>query len=318
MMIAGSKRFWLLLHLAIPAIIVSCKPERDYWLMAKSEFSDKDYLGAIIELNCLLETDSLNDSALVLRAGSFHKIGKDEKALQDLKTAVEINPSNSQARLENARLIAADNPYSALLLLQGITEKTGRIASDALIEQGRIHYFADRFSESLNDFTAAIDADSSYALAWYYRGLMRSSFFDRDGSSGKKIFAFFDFDKSLFDFTKAVELQPDFADAWFQRAMVYFNMFDGVNGLKDANKAIALEPAYSYYYLGRAHYYRENAERTKALNDYNKAISLFDKDPNAYEERAVLYDSLGKTDLANKDRKTAFELKAQQEMDKKK
>ena len=286
--------------------------------MAKKEFQDKDYLGAIIELNCVLATDSVNDSALVMRAQSFHGIGKDQQALNDLRNAVKANPSNNLARLENARLIAPDKPDSALFLLAGITEKRGRLASDALIEQGRIHYFADRFSESLMHFTAAIDADSSYSLAWYYRGLMRSSFFDRDGSSGKKIFAFFDFDKSLFDFTQAVELQPDFADAWYQRAMVYFNRFDGVNGLKDVNKAIELEPAYSYYYLGRAHYYRENGQRNIALQDYNKAITLFDQDPNAYEERAVLYDSIGKNELALKDRQTALNLKAAQEKDKKK
>jgi tetratricopeptide (TPR) repeat protein len=58
-------------------------------------------------------------------------------------------------------------------------------------------------------FTKAINADPSFAAAWFYRGNILSNQRDLEGA--------------IADYSKAILLNPDFADAYSNRGDAYFS-----------------------------------------------------------------------------------------------
>jgi tetratricopeptide (TPR) repeat protein len=223
---------------------------------------------------------------------------------------MEINPNWAEARLEMARiqLIQKDtvNAGSSFRMLHSNSNK--RIASDAWIESGRMHYFSDQFPSSINALNQAVKSDSSNYMAWYYRGLLFSRFFTPEGETGIANYPFLDFNAAIRDYSRCIDLQADFADAWYQRAEVRFNMFDDSTGLRDINEAIRLEPKYSYYYSARAHQHVLKGRLQAALTDYNQSISLNQNDPDAFLGRAETYHKLGMHKEAKRDSMAARNL----------
>ena len=281
----------------------SCIKPTNHFQLAQQNWNEKDYLGAIIELNTCISKEDKRDSIYLLRARCYQKIQKPILALDDYKRVMEINPNWAEARLEMSRiqLIQKDtvNAGSSFRILHSNSNK--RIASDSWIETGRMHYFSEQFPSAINALNQAVKTDSLNYMAWYYRGLLFSRFFTPKGETGIANYPFLDFDLAIRDFTKSIDLQADFADAWYQRAEVRFNMFNDSTGLRDINEAIRLEPKYSYYYSARAHQHVLKGRMQAALNDYNKSISLNQNDPDAFLGRAETYHKLGMHKEAKRD-----------------
>ncbi|HOY47898.1 MAG TPA: hypothetical protein PL185_01455 [Flavobacteriales bacterium] len=285
----------------------ACQSDVDHWKSAQTEWEQKDYLGAIIELNTCISLDQQSDSIFLLRARCYQKIQNDSQAMGDFKQALLLNPNCDAARLDLARLqiIYTDTTNAGKSLRQLIISPTSRIRSDAWIEMGRMDYFSDRFPLAIQAMNQAIQADSSNHLAWYYRGLLFSRFFTPQGETRPATYPFLDFPAAINDFGQCIRLKPDFADAWYQRAVVYFNQFDEQHGMPDINQAIRLEPKYSYYYSARAHQHSVSGRLQDALNDYNTSVNLNALDPEALLGRAEVWEKLGQKSNAEKDRHAA-------------
>jgi serine/threonine-protein kinase len=301
-------------HLGFGFIIIllaeSCIKPTNHFQLAQQNWNEKDYLGAIIELNTCISKEDQRDSIYLLRARCYQKIQKANLALDDYKRVMEINPDWAEARLEMSRiqLIQKDtvNAGSSFRILHSNSNK--RIASDSWIETGRLHYFSDQFPSAINALNHAVKSDSLNYMAWYYRGLLFSRFFTPEGETGIANYPFLDFNAAISDYSRCIDLQADFADAWYQRAEVRFNMFDDSTGLRDINEAIRLEPKYSYYYAARAHQHVLKGRMQAALNDYNQSISLNQNDPDAFLGRSETYHKLGMHKEANRDSMAARSL----------
>jgi tetratricopeptide (TPR) repeat protein len=279
---------------AIGLLLFSCSPHSDDLDLAKYEISQNDYLGAIIRLNMHLQENENDDSALVLRAICYTKVWKDSLAMRDLELSLNKNPYNNEAKLILSKILLSEDNYSkALQLLAEVAKDVNsRLASDAWIETGRIHYFSENYDDAIEAFSQAVAKDSSNAMAWYYRGLVKSRFFTPSGETDSVYYPFLDFEEAYVDFSQCIILMPDLADAYFQRAMVHFNRFDDRSGLMDINKAIELAPNYTYYYLARAHQHFLMKRYDDALTDLNFSILKNPKDPNAFIERSQLHKIL--------------------------
>jgi tetratricopeptide (TPR) repeat protein len=291
----------------------SCKQPSDNLTLAKDEMEQKDYLGAIIRLNMHLDEFPHSDTAYFLRSRCYSSIWKDSLAELDIQKAIKINPNYHEAYLVMGKIrLSADEDTSAAAGYFGkvFESPSTKLVSDAWIEIGRMRFFAEKIPAAIDAFTRAIQTDSSNAMAWYYHGLSLSRFFTAKGETGETTYPYLDFERAIFDFNKTIELEPDLADAWFQRAMVRFNQFNDTLGMADVNKAIELAPAYSYYYLGRGHQHMLKNRFALALADFNKAIQRGAKDPNAYEERSILYKAMGNYPAAAADSIKAQKLRA--------
>ncbi len=271
----------------------ACKPTVDYLGRAESELQQEDYLGAIVEINSLLANGDSSCKAFQIRASGFRRIQKFRKSIEDLQYAVKNWPDCHEASLELARALAdSGDTAQAFRVLQKINFLTGRNGAEVWIEKSKIHYYQDQFDIALIELNEAIRRDSSYHLSWYYRGYLRSRFFDEDKSAGSSIQRFLDFDQAISDFSRSVQLDPKFPDAWFQRGMVYLNQFKPNKGLPDLDQAIKLYPKYSYYYFGRAEYYMKEGKFKLAIVDLEMAAKLNPEDLMATKLLQAAKDSL--------------------------
>ena len=91
-----------------------------------------------------------------------------------------------------------------------------------------------------------------------------------------------------------------------KRGKEYVNKGQKKKAIEEFSQAIQADPNCREAYVSRAMLYNETRRRDKALADYSKAIQI---DPRTssypYEERAKIYDTLGRRREAEADRKMA-------------
>lgn len=115
------------------------------------------------------------------------------------------------------------------------------------------------------------------------------------------------------DFNEAVRLDPNSPFPYSQRGQLYRETEQLDKALADVNRAIELSPFYIYYER-RARIYAELKDFEHALKDYTEAIRQKPETDYYYQDRAEIYRTLGKTDLAEADEIKYKELQAQQEL----
>ncbi len=281
----------------------SCQPKVNHHQEAIREIQDGDYLGAIIRLNTLLEQEPLRDDIYALRADCYMHIWKDSMARIDFKRAIEINPNNAEAKLRLGRLeFNNGNDLEAQkLFVQVASSENLRLSADAYIELGRLNYFKKEYPKALSHFNTAIERDSSNSMAWYYRGLLKSRFFDPQGRTDTINYPYLDLKQALSDFNRAIACDTNLADAYFQKAMVLFNLFDDETGMPEINKAIKKAPEYVYYYIARAQQHIGMKRFDVALDDINHAINLNSSEPEVWFIRGYYHTAVGKLSSAKAD-----------------
>ena len=62
-------------------LAVSCNKPANHFQLAQQNWNEKDYLGAIIELNTCISKEDKRDSIYLLRARCYQKIQKAKKSL---------------------------------------------------------------------------------------------------------------------------------------------------------------------------------------------------------------------------------------------
>jgi len=261
---------------------VSCSQPVDRWERARQELNRQDFLGCIIELNLLMDGQMPSDSALLMRAYCYNRVGKHDKAEADLLHVLRINPGNLGARLEYGRLMAyRGDTLGALKMLTIPGDKAEKqILSDFLLERARLLFFTRRFSESLINLNQAIEADSTNAEAWFLRGGFYSSTLVYPQAQ------FFKPAQAILDFQKAIQHKPDYAEAYFKLANTEMDNFGEMySGMIHLSKAIQLDPYLSDYYVERAKRHISLGSTSAAVKDLQTALHL---NPLDTASRAVL------------------------------
>ncbi len=105
-------------------------------------------------------------------------------------------------------------------------------------KRGMDAFVKDDFSESVEEFTKAIEIDPDFALAYVSRGaaLMKM----------KKI------EKSIVDFNHAIELDVEYPKTYHLRGLARAEVGDHEGALEDFGNAIDLDPDYGQAYYSRA------------------------------------------------------------------
>ncbi len=290
--------------------LVACKPYSPSIERMQQEWLKEDYLGTLVEANALLSLGDTQCNVLVLRAAAYRKILKEELAKRDLLTASRLFPECAEATLELARLYAQQGDTSAATTyLNRILRQNNSLKPLAYIELAMIRFMQDNFDSALNELNKATTFDSLNAMAWYYKGYLRSRFVDPDGSSGKKPFSLLSFSEAMHHFNRSIALNPQFADAWFQRAIVHLNEFRDAQGLADLQQALKLDPINASYHVGRAEYYLRIGNYKAAIADADSAIRLQPGDYSAWEVRASAYRKSGNAFRAQHDEQRARQIR---------
>lgn len=276
--------------------LIRCTPIHYDALLPKAveQYHRKDFLGAILDLR-LLEQKHPSDSLFLLRAKCYKEIGKTALAESDLTQISPQSQSYPEASLLLGNIyVQSGDTLSAISHFKRIANEKGKFASEALIELGRLSYFSENNALAFDYFNQAVSKDSSYYLAYYFRGLIQSRFYNGKGIPTKEIQEYLNFNAAEHDYSNAILLNPEYDPAWFQRGVVRWNMFQDSSGLNDVNKAIELNPKDGAYLQGRASYYVIKKQYSQAIQDINHAIELNPYDPQSFRDRAHINQQLNK------------------------
>jgi tetratricopeptide (TPR) repeat protein len=115
-------------------------------------------------------------------------------------------------------------------------------AKEQWLDEGYVHFTAQRFKEAVTACSLALELDPTYALACYYRGYV--------------YYHLKEYQKALADFDCALALNASNAIAYYNRANVYRDLKQYQQAIQDYERALELEPDLSQARANRAEVYR--------------------------------------------------------------
>jgi tetratricopeptide (TPR) repeat protein len=153
--------------------------------------------------------------------------------------------------------------------------------------------------ESIAACTAAITSGklstANLAIIFYDRGV---GYADRH-----------DYARAIADYSEAIRLNPQYEHAFHNRGVAYANQDDHAHAIADYSEAIRLNPQDPDPFFGRGHVYNAEEDYARAIADYSEAIRLDPQpDPRAYNNRALAYHRAGSDASALPDAETAVKL----------
>jgi tetratricopeptide (TPR) repeat protein len=123
---------------------------------------------------------------------------------------------------------------------------------------------------AIQDYIAAIQADSGFSLAYENRGILF-------GNLNR-------FEEAFQDYSQSIRLKPT-AKALQNRALLYIKKNDYNAAISDLNQAILMDPNYSLAYKNRGLAYVLSGQKDLGCADFQKAASLGKEDAPMLLER---------------------------------
>ena len=240
----------------IPLILILCSLS---FLNIKQQHVWKDSISLwTAELNQYPDIHKAYDS----RAEAYMRSGNYQKAVEDLKSSIKINPQYATSYCllgmayeklgANLQAIESYNKAIELDPQFGLAHFNRKKAY-----QNALKIYLNDIRQNPRDTTAYINRGTLYALAKMYK-------------------------EALEDFNTALTLNPRMLTVYFNRGLVFAYLKDYRKALNDFEIAIELNPAdiQAYYYRGLA--FEKLGENKKAHNDFQTAARLGYKEAQDY------------------------------------
>lgn len=141
------------------------------------------------------------------------------------------------------------------------------------------------FEQAMDDYSRAIEIDSSYAKAYYNRGLVLAQDLHR-------------FHEALHDLDKAIELDPQYADSYNNKAMVLEKLGDKERALEFYRLALEVDPANMEAHNNVATMFFMDGRFEEAAREYETAIRIAPNDAELYFNLGLAYERMGKHALS--------------------
>jgi tetratricopeptide (TPR) repeat protein len=145
----------------------------------------------------------------------------------------------------------------------------------ALYEQAKLYYEMMMYDEAVTSYTAVIEAEPSFALAYLGRGKALTSM-------GR-------FDEGVRDFSMAMDLEPKNDEILATVAMAYIERNLEDEGLIILEKAEEENPLNPMIHLARGLFHVNNMEYSKAIEEYLKAANRASTAKEAYIHISRIY-----------------------------
>lgn len=295
--------------------IIELNPEYSdaYFVWAMTYFyfeTNKDYQKIIDYINKAIQLPPFrglppifesNSSKYSLRAKVYIEMGNYQQGINDLETAVNLDPHDAISPSGvNPDEMASPGTWGK----RDFDELIGKFPKDfrGYIFRGLYYQFFTTFDKknyapAYNDYKKSITLNPKSALGYYLLG--RLYYYNNLGLerllSGQKPDQE-DTQNAITSLSKAIELNPKLVEAYRLRADIYLYLENYQYAIKDYDKAIELDSDIggAYYDRGLANQNLENYY--EAINDFGKAIRAKKQivvPYTAYESRANAYVKLG-------------------------
>ncbi len=221
-----------------------------------------------------------------------------KRALEYCDKAIAMQPESAKFHFNRAVVLGMQGRHKRVLeecnkALSFARPGQKHLRRNIYMERGSALYRMGKFKDVVQDCSAvlAMSPPSSQVFS------LRADAYEKLG----------EFQAQIDDLTAAIKVAPKVADLYIRRSQAYYRLFQLQKAIDDCTTLMEMFPAWSYPYTTAAtaneemgFYHKSTELRAKAARLSTKvdAAELFD--------RAKLYDSLGKFDLAEADRQKAF------------
>lgn len=146
-----------------------------YRTRGQSKYNLKDRRGAIADFNQSLVSFAKDPETYFLRGNTYYELGNFSIAIKDLDQAIELNPQLAEAYLLRG-VVQNDNnnPQEAIGDFDRAIQLNPKLTAVALLNRGISKVKVGDQSAALADFDRVISLDSTFAKAYYYRGLLKA------------------------------------------------------------------------------------------------------------------------------------------------
>lgn len=295
-------------------LILGCLPEflftQDDPLALFNKGNDlmaaKEYQNAIYAYDKAIELDPNLYYIYASRAEAKVELGDYKSALADYnsykKLVEDLNLLGDPDIMEKRQKLINLFPSTAAVAANGApdTDLESAIVINsneqlkALYYRGKLKYESNDLLSALRDFTAAIQADSSFVDAYNARGYTYLKMRDMQAAYN--------------DFGQAIFLNPNLYSAYVGRGEVKDKLRNFTSAIEDYNAAIKLAPGKYNAYYNRALSWFNQKNYTKAEEDFSTVIKLNAKHEKAFFNRGITKVNLRRSTEACLDFKMAQSL----------
>jgi tetratricopeptide (TPR) repeat protein len=252
-----------------------------------------DYLTAITDYDRVIALGIPEpDLAFVFlnRSAAYESVGNFTSALMDINRAIEMMadfmPAYEQRDKIQDKLQASGQPSS-------FSSEENTKTAEQLYQYGNAAHKQNDLISALALFSRAIELSIPNPSFHYLRGIVNAKL--------KR------YKQSLSDLTTAIELHPQFPAALAERGLVYVELGEHSEALLDYDKAIEIDPTYAITHINKGSLLAIQKRWQDALHHLSTGIAL-KPTPEAYFNRAIVYEKLGDYHHAMEDRKVAESL----------
>ncbi len=281
---------------------------------------NQQYQQALDDLNKAIEIDPDIALAYVDRANTYYALGEVDRALDDYIRALQINPKFALAYTNRGSVYGSLGEYDAAvrdlesaiqidptyhlaynnlgLVYQQLGDYQKSIDAfeqatlinpeyiEAYNNAGMSHMENGQYQSAIESFRMAIDMHPEFALAYFNM----ANAYVRLG----------DQKSAIQNYTYAIDLQPQNAKFINNRGVAYAMMEEYRLAIQDFDRVIFIEPhAMTYMNRGKSYLFLE--EYQLAFQDLNQSLVLDPKYADAYYNRGLAYQKIGKNTEAEAD-----------------
>ncbi len=216
-----------------------------------------DYLGEVDDINKVIMLKPTDSKAYNSRGIANSMMGNYVSALMDYNKAIELDNKNTNAIFnrgviyyELKEYLSALNDFSTVL--------GGKPDAGAYNWRGNTKFRMNNYRGAFEDFTASINSDTAFYLAYLNRGQLKLELKD--------------YMSAVDDFTKAIEIKPDLAIAFYSRGLAKNKLNDCKGEIEDYTMALKFQPDFedAYYQRGMAKY--SKGDKQGGCDDLGKAV----------------------------------------------
>jgi tetratricopeptide (TPR) repeat protein len=251
-------------------------PYLEYHAHFRYELGEKDE--ALKEINRCISLDSTRHFAYSVRSKIYSDAEIYNKAMEDIESAVKLQPSSAEYNLKRAQLLEKVGDYSTIQ--QAYLKAFYYSAPDDYIKSLACTYklrALGYYDSALACLNYLIDIKGRYL------GILKER--------GETFLGLKRYQEAIADFTEAIGNGKDSRSSslYSSRGICYDSIGNSTQAFLDYTEAVSWDSTNAVAHLGMGSIYFRNGNTDQALNEFNKAIELNRKLGAGYYFRGLIY-----------------------------
>lgn len=231
-------------------------------------------------------TNTATAELLILRGGSYRRLGQYDKALRDVDRALRFSVTSPVMYYARAMVLMSMHRYKDALDDFNRYRTSGPRVAYVDLQRGLALQKLGRFAEAAGAFGDALALAPDNPSLLLHRAAANTQ-------AGR-------IDAAIADYTRCINLDPK-PTTYFRRGNLYMRRNDYKSAVLDFSSGLELDSRMIGAYGNRANSYIKLGKYDLALKDYTALLKLNPRDALAYRNRGTLYKRLGRLDLARAD-----------------